>query len=161
MDLLYGGAIENVEWLRKEEGVEHSHIDLKFVAKLQEELRRLTKEETEHAEADLPSPSSGIAFYLLSGLAKEGTVVRDPTESDRKVFGLETRGGVRTELIEVRPNVRIVMIDRRIQDESGDIRAAEAILCVRDGGRWLSKGGGRIAPLGPVSRSVRVRPAAN
>src|SRR5262245_35480587 len=68
------------------------------VAVVENELTRLSNQADKEAGPNHPRPSSEVAFMLLTGLAAQGSPVRQPTAEDLRQLGVEIesfkRGGV-------------------------------------------------------------------
>ncbi len=148
-DQLFSGALKNLERAGTSDAGTAERlfkaIDTVVLAKIEDELARLEKAAKEETSPRGFPPSSQTAYYLLAGLAAQGTAIEGLPESEQRLFDVERRGGVRAKLLSVFTDVRVALLDHSIQDKAGTYVRRTAVLYVQRDGKWLEKGKGAIA----------------
>jgi hypothetical protein len=117
-------------------------MDPAMVVKIENELARWENAAKDEALVDGLPPSRQAAYYLLSGLAAQGSAMEGLSEPERQLFHVEHKGGVRAKLISVFADVRVALVDLWIQDKSGSYVRRTGVLYVHRDGKWIENGKG-------------------
>jgi hypothetical protein len=120
-------------------------VRVDVLARVEEELGRLAKKAAKEAGSVQPPPSSEVAFLLLTGLAAQGTPVKQPPAEEFRRLGLAPSNRVKVQIFSVAANARIAITAEAIQDKSGYWTSKRATLYRRQGGKWIRRGSGSTA----------------
>jgi hypothetical protein len=115
------------------------------LARVEDELARLSKQADAETGPAHPRPSSEVAFLLLKGLAAQGAPGKRPAAEDFRQLGITPLNRVRIQIFAIGEDVRIVISAEAIQDKSGYWTSKRAMLYRRQGDRWTERGSGSTA----------------
>lgn len=123
----------------------HAYLDKEVFGLIDKELDKLESQEKAETGPVWPRPSSQVAYLLLQGLASQGTLIANPSDKDKKLFHLESKGAAASRLYSLSEERRLVKDVTCIQDKSGSYYVHTWSLFVRKEGSWTVRGSGRTA----------------